>query len=293
MQKRSHLRIFSVGMLIVLVLSMVSCDKEEPIPSYIFIPSFTVDAQPEFGTSTSKITEAWVYANNDLLGVFPIPATVPILETGATDIRIFPGIHEAGILSRPTIYPFYEPILLNHVLTAGKIDTLPLVTKYLSSDKIKLELNITFDIGNVLTDDLDDDSTTFVKIIPEGAEGPGGQLMVRDTAPNLSVGNNSLFHLPTNGSQVYIEMEYHNDVKFSVWMRGHKSINQGDIKPIATLNEKEEWNKIYIPLTEFLQSNKWLDYQFVLNVKLTDNEIASGIKEGKVVVDNIKIVRYK
>lgn len=292
MLDKNNLTFLYLGLLLAFGLSLGSCDKEEPIPSYIYIPSFTVDAQPEFGTSSSKITEAWVYANNDLLGVFPIPATVPILATGETDIRIFPGIHDAGILARPTIYPFYEPIILNHVLTAGKIDTLPIVTKYLSPDKIKLELNITFDIGNVLTDDLDDDSTTFVKVIPEGIEGPGGLLLVNDTSANLSVGNNSLFDLPTNGSAVYIEMEYHNDVKFSVWMRGHKNTTQGDIRPISTLNEKEDWNKIYIPLTEFIQTNKWLDYQFVLNVKLTDDEIAQS-KVGKVVVDNIKIVRFK
>ena len=289
------LKTISFGRIILLlfVASFWGCNKEEPIPSYIYIPSFTVDAQPEFGTSTSKITEAWVYANNDLLGVFPIPATVPILATGATDIRIFPGIHEAGILARPTIYPFYEPIRLNHILTAGQIDTLPIVTQYLSPDQIKLELNITFDIGNILTDDLDEDSTTFVSVVPDGAEGAGGLLWVTDTSSNLSVGNNSLFSLPTNGSQVYIEMEYHNDTKFSVWMRGHQSTGQGDIRPISTINEQEDWNKIYIPLTPFLQSNKWVDYQFVLNLKLTDEEIANGKTEAKVYIDNIKLLRYK
>ncbi len=287
-------KVISLSLLLSLFVSFFwGCNKEEPIPSYIYIPSFTVEAQPDFGTSTSKITEAWVYANNDLLGVFPIPATVPILATGETDIRIFPGIHEAGILARPTIYPFYEPIIMNHVLTAGKIDTLPLVTQYLSSDKIELALNITFDIGNVLTDDLDEDSATFVTIIPEGAEGAGGLLLVTDTSSNLSVGNNSLFSLPANGSQVYIEMEYHNDTKFSVWMRGHQTTGQGDIRPIATINEQENWNKIYIPLTSFLQTNKWFDYQFVLNLKLTDDEIANGKTEAKVYIDNIKLLRYK
>ena len=287
-------KVISLSLLLSLFVSFFwGCNKEEPIPSYIYIPSFTVEAQPDFGTSTSKITEAWVYANNDLLGVFPIPATVPILATGETDIRIFPGIHEAGILARPTIYPFYEPIIMNHVLTAGKIDTLPLVTQYLSSDKIELALNITFDIGNVLTDDLDEDSATFVTIVPEGAEGAGGLLLVTDTSSNLSVGNNSLFSLPANGSQVYIEMEYHNDTKFSVWMRGHQSTGQGDIRPISTINEQEDWNKIYIPLTSFLQTNKWFDYQFVLNLKLTDDEIANGKTEAKVYIDNIKLLRYK
>jgi len=293
MKKLILLKDIAFGLLLVVAVGFIGCNKEEPIPSYIYIPSFTVNAQPEFGTSSSKITEAWVYANNDLLGVFPIPATVPILATGETDIRIFPGIHEAGILARPTIYPFYEPIILNHHLTAGKIDTLPLVTQYLSSDKIKLELNITFDIGNVLTDDLDEDSTTFVSVVPDGIEGPGGLLSVTDTTSNLSVGNNTLFNLPSDGSQVYIEMEYHNDTKFSVWMRGHKASGQGDIRPISTINEQEEWNKIYIPLTSFLQTNKWLDYQFVLNLKLTDDEIANGQEHANVYIDNIKLLRFK
>ena len=76
-------------------------------------------------------------------------------------------------------------------------------------------------------------------------------------------------------------------------MRGHQSTGQGDIRPISTINEQEDWNKIYIPLTSFLQTNKWFDYQFVLNLKLTDDEIANGKTEAKVYIDNIKLLRYK
>jgi len=293
MQIINPLKNLALGILLIVAIGMVGCNKEEPIPSYIYIPSYTVNAQPEFGTSSSKITEAWVYANNDLLGVFPIPATVPILAEGETDLRILPGIHQAGILARPAIYPFYEPTRLNRTLTPGKIDTLPIVTQYLSPDKIQLELNITFDAGNILTDDLDEDSTTFVQIVPEGAEGAGGLLFVTDTSSNLSVGNNTLFSLPANGSEVYIEMEYHNDTNFSVWMRGHKLNGQGDIRPISVINVKEDWNKIYIPLREFVQANKWTNYQFVLNLKLSDTEIANGKKEASVYLDNIKLLRFK
>ncbi len=275
-----------------LVLSLVSCDKEEPIPAYLYIPSFEVEAQADFGTSSSKITEAWVYANGNLLGAYPIPAMVPILEEGATDVQIFPGIHENGILDRPFLYSFYEPIKINPDLKRGHIDTIPLITMYKSSEDIELALHIDFEIGNLLSEDIDGDTLTFTTLTNDGFEGRGVRLFVQDTLSNLSVGNTHLFYLPSNGSQVFIEMNYHNDIPFTVWMRGHKSDLSGDIQLISQLNIKKEWNKIYIPLTEFLNANKWIDYQLVFNVSLTNEQIEAG-ESGEVILDNIKILKFK
>lgn len=288
MCKLLFLRKLSVILWAIVVVFLVSCDKEEPIPSYIYIPSFDVEAQAGFGTSTSKITEVWVYANDNLLGVFPIPAMVPILEEGDTELKLFPGIHDAGILGRPRAYPFYEPVVLNQHLTRGQKDTLALTTTYLSPQKIMLAMNVTFDLGNVMTDDIDDDSTTFLTLIPEGAEGAGGQMVVTDTSKSLIVGTNEFVDLPATGSAIYLEMEYYNDIPFSIWIGGHKNILEKAIKPLSSLNPKETWNKIYIPLTDLVLNTRWIDYQLIFNVDLPE-----GTKKGTVVVDNVKIVRYK
>ncbi len=274
------------------IFSLLSCDKEEPIPAYLYVPNFTVEAQEGFGTSSSKITEAWVYANGSLLGAYPIPAMIPILEEGHTDVQIFSGIHENGILDRPFLYSFYEPIKINPDLKPGHIDTIPLVTMYKSEEDIELALHIDFEIGNLLSEDIDGDTLTKATLTDDGFEGRGVRLFVQDTLSNLSAGSTHLFYLPANGSQVFIEMDYHNDIPFTIWMRGHKSDFSGDIQLISQLNIKKEWNKIYIPLTAFLNANRWLDYQIVFNVSLTDEQLAAG-ESGEVILDNIKILKFK
>lgn len=271
----------------------VGCDKEEPIPAYIYIPSIEMNAQTEFGTSSSKITEAWVYADNSLLGVFPFPALVPILETGDTKIQVFSGIHENGILTRPTIYPFYETVEFTQNLEPGEVDTISVSTAYLSSDEMKLGMNITFDVGNVLTEDLDDDSTTFVQIEPDGFEGPCGKLMVNDSSKLLIVGAIGPVGFPQNGTSLFLEMNYMNDVPFSIWMRGTNFTGETLLRPVSALNKKDHWNKIYIPLSPFVRSNKWLTYQLVFRVELTDDDISAGVKNGTVLIDNVKLLMFK
>ncbi len=293
MYKMLFLRKLGAIMWVIWMVVLVSCDKEEPIPSYVYIDQFDVNAQSEFGTSSSKITEAWVYANGDLLGVFPMPAVVPILEEGDTELKIFAGIHDAGILGRPRIYPFYEPVVMTRHLVRGQIDTLALTTTYLSPQKIKLEMNITFDLGNVMTDDIDEDTSTFLTLFPEGVEGEGGLMVVTDSTPKLVVGTNEFVPLPATGSEIYLEMEYHNDIPFSIWLGGHPSATVREIQPLSSLNPKMTWNKIYIPLRDLVQQTQWSDYQLVFSVDLTEAQIAAGTKKGTVAVDNIKIVRYK
>jgi len=48
----------------------------EPIPSYIHIDKIdlTTDYSSQ-GTSSNKITDAWIYVDNELIGAFEMPVT--------------------------------------------------------------------------------------------------------------------------------------------------------------------------------------------------------------------------
>jgi len=58
----------------------------ETLPSYIIIDefSFTTNYSTEFSDS-EKITEMWVFANDQVIGSFDLPAEVPILLEGMTE----------------------------------------------------------------------------------------------------------------------------------------------------------------------------------------------------------------
>ena len=82
--------------LLILFLLFAGCsltDSDQPIPSYLVVNEVSVSTLPAQGAPTHKITDLWVYADNQLIGVFEIPARIPILVNGeTTEFQIFPGI---------------------------------------------------------------------------------------------------------------------------------------------------------------------------------------------------------
>ena len=96
------------------LLFLFSCEvinTEEDIPSTITIESIEVD-----GNHTSKITDAWVYIDNEFQGVFPLPANFPVLKTGELEIIIEAGIKKNGISSSRENYPFFTSFEVNREL---------------------------------------------------------------------------------------------------------------------------------------------------------------------------------
>ncbi len=106
-------------------------NKEEPIPSYIYIEKFSVSSNiTTQGYPSEKITDAWVYANNNFIGVFELPAKIPVIALGETEFLIYAGIKENGISGTGVIYPFYNSYLLTQNLSEENIDSIFPSTTY-------------------------------------------------------------------------------------------------------------------------------------------------------------------
>jgi hypothetical protein len=97
----------------------------ETLPSYIIIDefSFTTNYSTEFSDS-EKITEMWVFANDQVIGSYDLPAEVPILLEGMTEIKIYAGIKRDGIASTRDIYPFYQVHIQDLNLQPASRDTI-------------------------------------------------------------------------------------------------------------------------------------------------------------------------
>ena len=60
---------------------------------------------------TDNITDAWVYLNDNLQGVYELPANFPVLAKGNQTLRVKAGIKLNGISSTRSPYPFYESFI--------------------------------------------------------------------------------------------------------------------------------------------------------------------------------------
>src|SRR3989337_3990814 len=87
----------------------LACNKEEPIPSYIHIDAINLSTNYTIeGSSSNKILNAWIYIDDQSVGAFELPCTVPVLAVGSHEIKIQAGIKENGIDATRIYYPFYE-----------------------------------------------------------------------------------------------------------------------------------------------------------------------------------------
>ena len=78
--------VFILLALAFLSLTVASCKKFEgsqTIPSLIHIDSISVSGDYfVYGATTHKITDAWVYVDDQLVGVYELPTTFPVLKKG-------------------------------------------------------------------------------------------------------------------------------------------------------------------------------------------------------------------
>lgn len=252
-----HRQIILAFLLIVSVL-LVSCYEDGGVPAYIHIEKIGLATTPGQGTASHKITDAWVYIDDKLIGAFELPATFPVLMEGSTAITIAPGIKINGISATRSPYPFYRRIQTTVNLipgqTASVTDT---ITTYDPTTTFVWLEN--FNGGAVSIDTTSNSETRLSRTSdPELVFKYRNELndfsamatIAGDTALFECASINT-FDLPRNGSPVFLEMNFRNSHNITVGLLMKQS-GQVTQQSVLVLNPSEEWNKIYINLTPTL-----------------------------------------
>ena len=275
---------------------ILSCDKAEEIPAYIRLEPFVV--QTIDGTSFQEITEGWIFVDGEFLGAYSLPGEVPVLKTGTLDVEVAPGIKENGIANTPNIYTplvSYKTIV---DLVAGETLTVYPKTSYNTNTSVPNGGQEDFEGGSTIPfEDADNYPTSFLKIENGGKFNRHLVLQIDTLLPENSINTTPAFEgIPVSGGQeVWLEMHYQNSVPFSVYLFGSDKNDPEFIVPIQvfSFNNAEEWNKIYLNLTEFVSSNPYERYALAFRAILPKDFDGNYTQnEGTVRLDNIKIVHF-
>lgn len=279
-----YLLIASVNL--VLFSSCNSWDKAEPTPSFIYVPEVKLANKPAFGTLKQDFTESYIYLDGQLLGVYPIPGMVPILSTGSHTLTVFGGIHNYGIKSQPQPYPLLDKVEIPVNLVSGKIDTLTPVVKY--RDDITAAINESFEGGNTIL------SATLkgkgiLLTTQDAFEGKQCGLFQLDTlSPLIEVGSVDL-NLPNDGTRIYIELHYKNEVDFLVGIKGYNSTDQLSTY-IVGLRPSTEWKKVYIDITDYITASEYTNHKIILETGLPFSGTTLTRDKANVLIDNLKVL---
>ncbi len=284
---------FRLFLILPFLVLLGSCkDEPEQIPVYLNIKPFQVAAPG--GESWHKITDGWLYVNGEFLGGYTLPAVVPILAEGDTEIQVFPGVKENGIEATPNIYPYLKRFTKNYNLISGQtIDVQP-VTDYESNIKFAMGIGRgDFDGGsNIGLENRDGDADLNFEISDNGAFAGKCLIMRADTAhPIMDVATELIKDIPNLGApEVWLELHYKTDVPFALYLlNGNPENGQG----VFQFNKSDTWNKIYLNLTQFIVSSGWRDQRLLFRLSLPRDEKGKYTQtECTVRLDNIRLVHF-
>lgn len=277
------------------MLLFYSCRKQVEIPSYIHIEKFELSiTDPNTqGTSSHKISDAWVFVNDKIHGIYELPATFPVIASGTNSLKIIAGIKDNGISANRVQYPFYEHYVENYFsfIPDSIVNATPIV-KYFSSTKFKWIEN--FEDPGITIDSISPSDVRMIRITNPSLvfEGNGsGYAALSETKPIFRGVSNSAFSLPTGGKSVYLELNYKTTVSVEVKVISNNpsGVREDFALTINPTNKSGTavWNKIYVNLTTAVSTNfTATDYR----ISFYSNLANDGVSSGEIYFDNIKLV---
>lgn len=297
-----QIRYFIVICLPLWFLAGSGCEKQKSdMPTWIEIDSLKfskVGAPPEF-TSSSRFTDAWVYVNSNLVGSFELPARIPILAEGNTNVIIFPGIQVNGLTALRSPYLKIARFDQNINLVPGET----------------IHLNPVFTLDTSITNTHNTGDSHFELL--ENFEGNTSKLGKSSGAygdfyvvasPQLSFEGNKCALLSHNGAEntitqaensqwltlpkgdvggMFFEMNYKCNTSFTVSLLAKPTDGTAATQKIGVIgiNPSDTWKKIYIALSPAVNSFT-VGNQFKLAIAYTRKP---EISVQEVYIDNIQI----
>jgi hypothetical protein len=280
-------RLFFIYSIAVLAIGYSSCNiinPKEPTPYFIQIDSVTVKNTDYslHGEVSQKITDVWVYYNNNLLGGYELPAHIPIIGDTVGSIDIQAGVLRNGMNGDRAKYPYYK--LNNYPInwTAGTCKKIYPIFQYVSFDEMKMLQHEDFEIGNSFTP-LNTD-TPIVKSF-NAKYGNRCGLMYLD-ANHTQSENIITEKLALAYNTVYfLEMDYQCDVPITVNLLCTSASGTSTIVNVGGVNPKDKWNKMYFDIGQVVSNVRAKDYNIIISAYKPSSQ-----STGYAYIDNIKLI---
>ena len=282
---------------------LTSCVKNNPDAVWLKVNEWglvtNVPGNTE-GVLTQNISDAWVYVDDKLIGVFEVPFKIPLLVSGENrKITLYPTIRNNGISATKRIYPFLVPYEIATDLIQNDTITLNPVTNYYVETQFHI---IDFESGpndgiiesgnSVASLVQTNDPLVLVETINQATF---GRVTLNSSFPNWIARTDfsPVTPFPQSGAEVYLELDYHTTLDV---LTGVASEKNGEVveNPNVQFNRQDPdnvavtWKKIYIDMQTIISgSPSGSDFQVTFESLLPE-----GIDDGEINIDNIKVVHF-
>lgn len=276
-----------------LMLFGTACTKTDKIPSYLAINSVSVTTTPLQGAPTSRITDVWVSVNDELLGVWELPARIPALYEGTVEVRVVPAIKRNGMYDDRLRYPFFEPFIGTVDLVANASATIQPVVQYLDVTSFWIE---SFDDPGTLLNLSTNSDTVLLRLTPSSHpdivldNSPCGAFILDQAHPFIRVFTDEDFDV--FGGPVFLELDYRSDIQFTIGVQYlfNGSVNLNPyvfVAPTTLTAGGTSWNKIHIDLSPVFNTGI-SQRDIFIEARLPD-----GRPDAAIYFDNLKLLRIE
>jgi hypothetical protein len=226
------------------------------------------------------------------LGVWELPARIPVLASGPRSIEVVPAIKRNGLFDDRVRYPFYTSWTSTIDLDPEQtVNVTPSVT-YIPQTRFWIE-----DFLDPFSrlDETEDSDTTMLRFTPTNDpevsfvdNTPCAGFRLTPSRPRVRVFSDEDFD--SYGGPAFLEMDHRNDVFISVgviYSADGSSFNAPlvDIVPTKRSNGSMPWSKIHIDLSPMFNAAV-AQRDFYIEAVLPN-----GQASGEVYFDNIKLLR--
>lgn len=274
-----------------LIFSMLGCrltDSANPEAFYLEIKEVVVANPVNGNAELNKVTEVWVFIDNQIMGLYPLPAFIPVeYVKDKIDIKLFAGIRRNGFIDYPVFHPFLvTPDITMNVSPNVKYALFPIFEYGTSAS---MPINESFEVSNSFSIDYDGNPET--KMERTNKDASNGQYALLNVFKDGNKISEALSIRPISKTEhkrgkSYIEFDYKGQDEISL---GIAKIKDGffNVKYEVFVPAKPEWNRIYIDVTDILSPHDFDEYRLIIRIL----KISSS-SESETYIDNIRHIHF-
>lgn len=282
-----------IFILLFTTLLLFSCKKDQPEVAWLKIDKWILNsngnAQNPQGELSHNLSHVFVNMDGQSLGVFELPAKIPIIDKGNHEFVLIPGVKNNGSSKTIKRYPFFEQY--KGTINLVKNDTVYFdpSTKYYSSLKFLIEdfesPSMQLDVSTQSTATLGRNNDPNILVWGNKY----GEVKLDDSSSLISFVTNFQTVLPKLGTEVYLEFDFMNTNSLLTSTIAYGNGNYEEDPYVIVPPQKEgkaEWKHIYIDLKENISYHQTTPINEVQFTILLDEAGTSKY----FYIDNIKLV---
>lgn len=280
-----------VCVLVVLAVLAGGCEMinpDEQVPAFVRMEEYAISTSAEQGPAVHGLADAWVYHNSQLIGIYELPSSIPVLSEGPTELTVRAGFRVSGQVGQRSSHPFLNDLTPTLELVADShLVYNPTVTY---KDAAVFKWTEAFESEGTSLSTTGQNQGVVVRV--SGSEAHSGQslkLSLSGSQLLMECATSQAYTLPKAGAPIILEFSYRNNNRLFVGLISGTPTGVQQTTIMAVNPSPETWKHIYVSVGETVSSSS---LSSAIGHQIFFGFIRDEGLEGEAwaVIDNIKLI---